>query len=124
VGSFESHPCALAWMSQRYWEGNSRLPERNNYSAILRGMNFLQQFAISQAGFFLSQLIGWYGRKYFSTDELAAVNVVINALMQLQQRIHQGGVTPQIAQMGLGVAGGVSTVDVDFTLLAQPAESA
>ncbi len=82
-------------------------------------MNFLQQFAISQAGFFLSQLIGWYGRKYFTSEELAATNTVINALMQLPQRIHQGGVNPG-GQQGLLTAS--SAIDVDFTLLAPPVE--
>ena len=81
-------------------------------------MNFLQQAAISGAGFFLSQLIGWYGRKYFAPEELAAANTVINALMQLPQRIHQGGITPP-GQLSQGLLSGpIADVEVDFTVLA------
>lgn len=51
-------------------------------------MNFLQQMALSQAGFAMGQIVRWYGKKYFGKNELEAIDTVLNALSELPQRIH------------------------------------
>lgn len=53
-------------------------------------MNFWQQILLAQASAALHAIFLAFGSKYFTTAEQAAVNVVIDALIDLPRRIHAG----------------------------------
>lgn len=50
-------------------------------------MNFWEQFALSQATAALHVVIRKYGTKYFSPEELTAVDTTVEALVDLPRRI-------------------------------------
>lgn len=53
-------------------------------------MNFWEQFAIMQAVAALHVVVRKYAGKYFTADELAAADVVLDALADLPSRISAG----------------------------------
>jgi hypothetical protein len=57
-------------------------------------MNFWEQFAIMQGTSALHVVVRKYGAKYFTPEEMAAADVMLDALTQLPQRIHDAGLKP------------------------------
>ncbi len=57
-------------------------------------MSNWEQFALYQAIGVLHTLIRKYGAKYLTPAELAAGDTLADALGDLPQRIHDGGLTP------------------------------
>lgn len=51
-------------------------------------MNFWEQFALYQATAALHTVIRLFGAKYFTPEELAATDIVVDALASLPARIH------------------------------------
>lgn len=51
-------------------------------------LTFWQQFAIMQASSALHSLVRLYGAKYFTAEELAATDIVLDAVTSLPERIH------------------------------------
>lgn len=59
-------------------------------------MNFWQQFAILQASAALHTLIRLFGQKYLTPEELAASDLVLDAITDLPQRIHNSNLPPKV----------------------------
>lgn len=51
-------------------------------------MGFWEQFAIMQAQAALHTIIRKYGKEYFSEEEQTALDITIDALIDLPARIH------------------------------------
>ena len=51
-------------------------------------MNFWEQFAITQASAALHALVRKYSAKYFTPEEQAATDTVLDAIVDLPQRVH------------------------------------
>ncbi len=59
-------------------------------------MSFWEQFLISQALSALHTIIRRYGKVYLTNDELAAADVLIDALAELPERISAGKPIPKM----------------------------
>jgi len=57
-------------------------------------MNFWQQFALMQASSALHAVIRLYGAKYFTPEELAASDMVLDAVTALPERIQTAATPP------------------------------
>lgn len=51
-------------------------------------MNFWQQLLIAQASAAIHAVVRMFGVKYFTPEELAAFDVVVDALVSLPERVH------------------------------------
>lgn len=51
-------------------------------------MNFWQSFALYQLSAALHMLVGYIGARYLKPEEMAAVDVLLNAIVSLPQRLH------------------------------------
>lgn len=58
-------------------------------------MNFWQSFALYQLSAALHMLVGYIGARYLKPDELAAVDVLLNAIVSLPQRVHPTAASAQ-----------------------------
>jgi hypothetical protein len=51
-------------------------------------MSFWEQFLLAQASSAMHAVIARYAGKYFTPEELQATTIVLDALIQLPERIH------------------------------------
>ncbi len=74
-------------------------------------MNFWEQFAILQASAALHAVVRKYAAKYFSPEELAAAEVVLDALTEIPARIAARLGRPPLGTLDRATQGTVADLD-------------